>query len=266
LLSTKGWAFQMPEPLEHHLSPATGLDTWVGGIPVTAEAEAGGLHVVLQITPGPYFLGELLAANISLSNDSRITYTLARSLHSAVFVSMSGESRPQYVLPVATDHSHPPMTSTLAPGDTMTMHLFVPVSNTGEVTLQTSASFRQTITGPDGSKRITRGPSPLDGQWPSIRMSVDAATPSDRQITLHREGTQVQISAPLAARAHLYYLYTVRCHEGTGTVFTGNFWWEPIATTIVQEPNCGDYGSQVIQWSYAVSAPGYAIASGHADS
>jgi hypothetical protein len=256
----------MPEPLDHHLSPATGRDTWVGGSPVTAEAEADGLHVLLQITPGPYFLGELLAANIFLRNDSPVSYTLARGLHSVVFVSMSGASGPQYQLAVATDHSHPPMTSTLAPGDTVRMHLFVPVSHTGEVTLQTSARFIQTITGPDGSKRRTGGPSPLDGQWPSIRMSVGAATPSDRQITLQREGTQVQISAPPAARAHLYYLYTVRCHEGSGTVYTGNFWWEPLATTIVQEPNCGDYGRQVIQWSYAVSSPGYAIASGQADS
>jgi hypothetical protein len=266
LPSTKGRAFPMPEPLGHYQSPAAGRDTWVGGIPVTAEAEAGGLHVVLQLTPGPYFLGELLVANISLRNDSNITYTLDRSLHSAVFVRMSGESGQQYVLPVATDNSHPSMWSTLAPGDTMRMHLFVPVSHTGTVTLQTSASFRQTLTAADGSKRSTRGPSPLDGQWPSIRMSVEAETPPDRQITLQREGNQVRISAPLAAQAHLYYLYTVRCHEGTGTLYTGNFWWEPLAATIVQEPRCGDHAGRVFEWSYAVSAPGYAIASGHTGS
>jgi hypothetical protein len=266
LPSTKGRAFQMPEALDHHQSSTASRDTWVGGSPVTAEAEAGGLHVVLEVTPGPYFLGELLAANIVLRNNSPVTYTLDRSLHSAVFVRMSGESGPQYVLPVATDHSHPPMTSPLAPGDTLRMHLFVPVSHTGEVTLQTSARVPTDHPGPDGRKRTTRGPSPLDGQWPAIRMAVDAATPSDRQITLQREGSQVQISAPLAARAHLYYLYTVQCHEGTGTLYTGNFWWEPLAITLLQEPMCDDSGNQVIQWSYAVSAPGYAIASGHADS
>ncbi len=259
----------MPESLEHHLSPATGLDTWVGGTPVTREAEAGGLHIVMQVTPGPYFLGELLAANLSLRNDSLTTYTLAGPSKAgpcgaAVFVSMSGGSGPQYVLPVATSHSCPPMTSKLAPGDTLTLHEFLPVSNTGDVTLEAGARFLQTVARPDGSQSIMPGRSPLDRRWPSIKIAVAAATPSDRQITLQREGTQVQITAPPAARAHLYYLYTVTCHAFQGgTVGTGNFAWEPIATTIVQEPNCGDYGSQVIQWKYAVSAPGYAIASGH---
>jgi hypothetical protein len=74
----------------------------------------------------------------------------------------------------------------------------------------------------------------------------------------------VQINASLAARAHLAYIYTVTCNAVYGgTVGTGNFVWEPLATTIVQEPTCGDVGRQVIQWSYAVSAPTYAIASGH---
>jgi hypothetical protein len=91
--------------------------------------------------------------------------------------------------------------------------------------------------------------------------------PADRHLTLQREGTQVQINAPRTARAHLYYIYTVTCHAFQGgTVGTGTFAWEPLSTTIVQEPNCGDYGRQVIQWSYAVSAPGYAIASGHVGS
>ena len=255
------------------VSPTPGVDTWVGGIPVTREAQADGLHVVLQLTPGPYFLGELLAANLSLTNDSRTTYTLAGpsvagGCGAAVFVAMSGGGGgPQYVLPVADVHSCPFITSKLTPGKTLTLHEFMPVSNTGEVTLESGANFLQTVAGPDGSQSTTSGHSPLDGRWPSIRIAVAATTPSDRQITVQRKETQVQITAPAAARAHLYYLYTVACNAFQGgTVGTGNFAWEPIAATIVHEPDCGDYGSHVIQWSYAVSAPGYAIASGHVGS
>lgn len=259
------------------MSPTTAIGpaTWVGGTPVTKGAEAGGLDFVMQVTPGPYFLGELLAANLSLRNNSRSTYTLAGpsvagACGAAVFVTItgaSGDGRPQYVLPVVTVHSCPFMTSKLAPGETIALHEFLPVSNSGEVTLQASARFLQSVTGPDGSQSITSAHSPLDGLWPSLKVSVDAATPLDRQITLQREGTQVQINAPRAARSHLYYIYTVTCNAFQGgTVGTGNSAWEPISTAIVQEPDCGDYGSKTIQWSYAVSAPGYAIASGQVDS
>jgi hypothetical protein len=50
------------------------------------------------------------------------------------------------------------------------------------------------------------------------------------------------------------------CTVTTGN-FTGNVAWEPIGT-VVLEPNCGVAGYQTSEWSYAVSAPGYAIASG----
>ena len=252
-------------------SPATGPDTWVGGTPVTRGAKAGGLDFVMQVTPGPYFLGELLAAELSLRNDSRTSYTLAGpsmagGCGAAVFLEMTGGRSgggPQYVLPVADTHSCPFITSRLTPGETMTLDEFLPVSSSGEVTLQSGARFLQTVTGPDGSQSITSAHSPLDGLWPSLKVSVAATTPSGRQITVQREGTLVQIHAPLAARAHLHYLYTVTCNAFQGgTVGTGNFGWGPISTAAVHEPDCGDYGSQVIQWAYAVSAPGYAIASG----
>lgn len=254
-------------------SPATGPDTWVGGAgaPVTGEAKAGGLDFVMQVTPGPYFLGELLVADLSLRNDSRTTYALAGpsmagGCGAAVVLEITGGRSgggPQYVLPVADTHSCPFITSTLTPGETMRLHEFLPVSNSGEVTLQSGARFLQTVTGSDGSQSITSAHSPLDGLWPALKIAVAATTPADRQITVQREGTRIQIHAPLAARAHLYYLYTVTCNAFQGgTVGTGNFAWKPISTTDVPEPDCGDYGSQVIQWSYAVSAPGYAIASG----
>jgi hypothetical protein len=79
---------------------------------------------------------------------------------------------------------------------------------------------------------------------------------------VQREGALVQINAPPAALAHLYYIYAVTCNVVSGGYeLTGNFAWERISTTSVHEPNCGDAGDQIIKWSYAVSAPGFAIAS-----
>jgi hypothetical protein len=38
------------------------------GTPATVHTEAGGFEMTLSLTPGPYFLSELLAADISLTN------------------------------------------------------------------------------------------------------------------------------------------------------------------------------------------------------
>jgi hypothetical protein len=247
----------------HH----TALPARVVEGPGMRMVQSGGLTFVMRFTPGPYFLGELLEADLSLTNASLTTYMLAGSkvaspCGAVVFVYMAGDLQPQYVLPVATMHSCPPFTSNLTPGETVTLHEFLPISNSGEVTLESGARFLQTFVDPDGIQNITTGPSPLDGHWPSIILSVAATTPADRQLTVQREGALVRINAPRAALAHLYYIYTVSCNAFQGgTVKTGNFAWEPISTTSVREPDCGDSGNQVIQWSYAVSAPGFAIAS-----
>jgi hypothetical protein len=70
-----------------------------------------------------------------------------------------------------------------------------------------------------------------------------------------RIGTRVFIIAPPPALLHLVYTYTV----SAGGCGTGNFGWEPIVLSSVEEGVCaGHYGT----WSYAVGAPGYAITSG----
>jgi hypothetical protein len=166
------------------------------------------------------------------------------------------------VLPVGTTPPCPSLTSNLTPGETITLHEFLPISNSGEVTVESGARFLRTFTDSDGIQVTTNGPSPLDGHWPSINLSVAAATPADRQLTVQREGALVRINAPPAALAHLYYIYTVTCNVFSGGYeITGNFAWETIATTSVHEPTCGDGGDQIVKWSYAVSAPGFAIAS-----
>jgi hypothetical protein len=47
-----------------------------------------------------------------------------------------------------------------------------------------------------------------------------------------------------------------------GSALTGNFDWKPLAKTVIPEPDCPDAGDYNPQWSFAVGAPGYSIASG----
>jgi hypothetical protein len=189
LLALAGGMLALARSQVSPVLPTSGADTWVAGAPLTREARAGGLESVLQLTPGPYILGELLGADLSLRNDSRTTYTLAGPSVAggcgvAVSLDLTGGRRPQYTVPVVTFHPCPLMTSTLAPGATMRHHEFLPLSNSGQVTLESGADFVQTIAGPAGSQHVTPGNSLLDGKWPALILSVAAATPVDRRLSL----------------------------------------------------------------------------------
>jgi hypothetical protein len=94
----------------------------------------------------------------------------------------------------------------------------------------------------------------------------------DRRITLQHRGTTVQISAPPAARAHLYDIYTLDCTDpltntqiGTGVIAISG--WRSLSNLRLQAPACagGQYPTvrwSTVQWTYAVSAPGFDIVSG----
>jgi hypothetical protein len=255
--------------LSTHRSSANTATGSVGGTPVTREVEAGGLDFHMQVTPGPYFLGEFLVADLSLTNRSVSTFTLAGTsgdspCGDALYLNTTGGTGPTYTMPVNDIHPCPFSMTQVTPGETLALNHFLPVPNAGNVTLEPGADFLQTTVGPDGVQSTTNGPSPLDGHWPSITISVSPSAPLDRRISVLSEGSQVLINGPAAALAHLYYNYTVTCDaiQG-GTVGTGNFAWEPISTTVLREPDCGDEGTHtILEWSYAVSAPGYSIASG----
>jgi hypothetical protein len=261
-------------------------------------ADACGLRVVMTLTPGPYFLGELVVADVSLTNSTAITYILDSGSYildsgcgGAVSVTISGGTAPHFSLPT----SHFPNFcggfgwTTLNPGQVLTYHYFLALPSSGEVTVQPGARFLQTHPGPDGVPEI--GPliraehTPLDGHWPSLTLSVAPVAPVDRRITLQHTGTTVQIQAPLSARSSLYYRYTLECSnpinhtQGPVGVLraTGGPGWQSLALPkslalpVLLEPACGEGDPlllhvrwSTVHWSYAVGAPGFAIATGEA--
>jgi hypothetical protein len=272
-------------------SSADGAQHTSGAPTSTADsvvAEAGGLRVAMTLTPGPYFLGELVVADLSLTNSSAITYLLANGCGGAVdegavfggtlyegvvHVTISGGTSPHLSLPTANESWCPGGEATLRPGQVLTSHLLLLIPSSGKIIIKPGAWFYQTYTGP-GGVQVT-GPavhSPLDGHWPSLTLSVAPAAPVDRRITLQGTGATVQVQAPLSARSSLYYIDTLKCSNPINLPQAGAEddtigAWQPLAGTVLHQPVCGEGEDpnvrfSTVHWSYAVGAPGFAIATG----
>jgi hypothetical protein len=224
----------------------------------SATARAGGLQMSIAVSPGPYFLSELLEVQLTLANQSQTTYSVEGFLQpnycaSALQVGQSGGEPPDYqwpMLPLLQSRSCVRASSTLAPGERWSSVQFIPLTASGWVTLSAQANI---VASTGGVGPFTRG-------WPSVTLQVAPQVPANRAIALAAANGRLSISAPPGARAHLYYVYIVTCSQGGGTgEAVISDYWQPIASTVLAEPNCS--GTQE-RWRYSVAAPGYAIASG----
>jgi hypothetical protein len=225
----------------------------------TAHTQVNGLQATIHlVTPGPYFLSELVSVDVSLTNHTHVPFRLGGSgkpdtscFSSALSVQITGGSAPTYTLPTLDIACPLPMfLTTLAPGQALTIHQYLPVTKSGEVTI---------MMGGMGGPHQT---SPLDGHWPSLHIHVNVQVPANRVLSLQDKGTQVMIQAPPAARTHLLYRETISC-DGYLGAGEGLADWNPLATTTLSQPACPTAHKH---WKYIVSAPGYAIAAGKRDS
>ncbi len=223
----------------------------------TARAQANGMEASLHlVTTGPYFLSELLSVDVSLTNHTRMTVELlgrnkadSVCFSSALNAQVTGGGSPTYTLPRLVFGCLQPLYITwLAPSQTLTIHYYLPLTKSGEVTITM------------GPMRDPHLASPLDGHWPSLHIHVDAQVPSKRMLSLHTQGAQVMIQAPPAARVHLLHRESITCDQyGDGSHAD----WTPLATTVLSQPVCPTAHKH---WVYIVSAPGYAIVAGSRDS
>jgi hypothetical protein len=236
----------------------------------SASARAGGLQMSIAVSPGPYFLSELLEVRLTLANQSQTTYSVEGSLQpnycdSALWVGQSGGEPPDYqwpMLPLLQSVRCAILPSTLAPGEHWSSVQFIPLTPSGRVTLSAQATFANVVsTEPDGGTVSTGGVvGPFTRGWPSVTLQVAPQVPANRAIGLAAANGRLSISPPPGARAHLYYVYIVTCSQGGGTgEADSNGYWQPISSTVLAEPNCS--GTQE-RWRYSVAAPGYAITSG----
>jgi hypothetical protein len=258
------------------------------GTPVTIHTQAGGLEASMQLTPGPYFLGELLTADLSVTNHTHTTFLMMRTFYGnpcdrGLGIMLTGGNSPHYTAPSGLQY---PMSIThlnscdpmmlglsmqtqLEPGHTITIHQYLVITSSGHVTLSAGGTFF-TMVGHDNAGHIgnfivpTSGP--LDGHWPLLRVDVASRVPPDRMLSLKRQREQVFVTAPLDARRHLVYESTVKCQYRDTFSLLGPFYWTPLSTTVLHEVPCPvepyNGAGKFLRWTYAVSAPGYAIAWG----
>ncbi len=214
----------------------------------SAQIEDSGLTLSLRITPGPYFLGELMAAEVQLTNGSHASYELqgiprVTGCNQALGVALTGGEAPTYTLPTVGFSSCPLVSSILAPGQVWTVDQFLPLTASGTVALAAQAIFfTTTVTG--GVSIATAGPGPFAAPgWPTLHLSVAPAPPAGHAITLHpttnRRGIwTVSIDAPWEARARLYSIFDVTCREGQGEAEEPGITWKWIDGTSLSEPSC----------------------------
>lgn len=236
----------------------TGAQTPTVSTGPTAVSQVDGLRASIHVvTPGPYFLSELVAVDVSLTNQTSRSVEFDGSnrpdigcYSSALSVQITTGSAPTFEMPrLSIPCAQPLYMTTLAPDQTLALHYLLPVTGSGEVTITM------------GGMRDSRQASPLDGHWPSVSINVDSQVPANRALSLRSQGAQVIVQAPPEAQAHLLYWESISCdkYEGGGSRLD----WSQLPTPILSQPACPTAHRH---WAYIVSAPGYATVAGTRDS
>jgi hypothetical protein len=226
---------------------ASAAGIWALGGP-SATVDVGGLVLTLDIAPGPYFLRELLPVSVSLTNHTRATVHVPRGegmsgCGGAFNVTQDGGGAPTYQMPTTPFIFSCPLMplDDLAPGQTRSApDLLLPLQASGHLTLTAHVAFFRM--------------NPFAGREPALSLTVAPSAPPDRTLNLWRHTSRVIVLGPPGALAHLVYMF----NASAGGCGTGNFGWEPLRLPVLDAHPCaGRYGT----WTYAVGAPGYAVAS-----
>lgn len=232
---------------------------------VTVFSDAGGFEMTLSLTPGPYFISELVAVQISLTNQTQKTANVGIPFVGSACgyvtgVQVTGEDTPQFVIPIPMDHSCPFFVNStpIKPGQTLTSVKYLPLTNSGHLTLTAGTQFYNKVISQSLYSFPKQIASPLDGHWPTMSIDVASKVPANRTISYTRVGPRVFINAPQPVQ----YLYSVFCsdynNDGGGTG-TGNYGWQALTKNVVGEPGCP---GKNVQWAFAFGLPGYGIVQG----
>ncbi|HEY0753486.1 MAG TPA: hypothetical protein VGD98_05955 [Ktedonobacteraceae bacterium] len=252
---------------------------------ITLTTQWAGLEMSMKVTAGPYFLGEMLSVDLSLTNHTHPKLTLAGSLYTAfpcsspsLLPEQTGGTAPHYALYTEprpfvyhcpADGAGPESHPGLAPGQTVSASVPTLLTNSGAVTLTGAAFFYGSGNYADWQTRTGL----LTGHLPVMHLLIATRVPADRVILLQRENSKAVVHAPTGVQ--LLAVTYMLCHSSAQNIDqpVGNDDWQPLASPTLERPNCPDTswwsnGQKVtvkwtiIVWDYAIAAPGYAVAQG----
>jgi hypothetical protein len=235
---------------------------------VTSSAD--GLSMSLRLTSGPYFLSEMLAADIMLTNHTQKPFFVGLPFVKSICgyssgVAIIGGNKPDYIIPIPTDHrchADSNNTNALEPGQTLTVHKYLPLTSSGKQTLTAETTF-YSISGSGQNSIASRISHPLAEHWPTVQIDVKPDIPSNRKLTFQLKGTQATVQSSVGVPSHLVYLYGISCQDYNGVGISGNYGWQEISTNTVSEPACP---TKNVHWQFAFGAPGYAVIIGSSPS
>lgn len=244
------WALFRADPFSNGAAAPQSVS--VAGPGPTAQTQAHGLGAAMRVLiGGPYFLSELLPIDVSLTNQTHqpvfldgTNSTADQCFSSALMVQVTAGSNPSFSFPkLDVACTQPALMIEVKPGQTITIHQYIPLTRSREVTLTMGPS----------SNHLT---DPLAGHWPTIHIQVNSQIPQDRALSLQKQQKQVIIDMPAGAKAHLLYMQTITCEK---YIDSSGGQWTPLSATVLHEPTCPTTHPH---WEYIVSAPGYSIVSG----
>ncbi|GCF11285.1 hypothetical protein [Dictyobacter arantiisoli] len=243
--------------------------------PLTISTQKNGIQFSAAITPGPYFLGEMLGINLTVTNHTQNTiYTGIPFIGSPCGyfsgIVISGGNGPRYPLSINFDHSCPPSFSpgsALQAGKSTTVHTYEPLLSSGLLTLTAQTQFlKHNVNTNKNRFFMSQSIDPLNGNWPTTHIQVSPDVPADRQILLKQDGEHVSVNGPPGAQSDLVYAYGLSCGSiATGDeTGTGNYAWNKLVrpTEPVSPPQDSYCSGKKISWTYVFAAPGYALTSG----
>lgn len=132
------------------------------------------------------------------------------------------------------------------PGQTLTIHHYVPLTRSGAVTLTMHSDAADT----------PMPFAPLKGHWPTVQILVQPQVPQDRALAFQQQQGKVIIELPAGAQTHLLEMQSISCDQ---YLASGDLRWTTLSTNVLEEPTCP---AAHPHWEYVVSAPGYSIVPG----
>lgn len=233
----------------------------------------------LELTPGPYFVGELLEADLLIYNQSHTTYWLTPEPTSTcpemLKITTTGGGSP-YASDVQRNWNglpdllkcSSPLSRSLISGirvsshQTITIKQYVQLTSSGHVTLAAQLAAIKVTNEHGASGYIIPASTPLT----HLQLHVSSLVPSDRQLFVKEQKTQVVVSGPLAIRDQLLGEWATSCTQA-GRGVSGPFSIPGIMVTAMPPPCIFAVTTLTVfdkrlWWVYVVGAPGYALVSG----